>query len=123
MDVLIIIGSALLVPVIIMIAGGVMKSNAVGEINYLLGYRTKRSMSSSEAWHFANELCGKIWLIGGLVMIPLTIIGMFISIRLAGLEAGVGIICMLQIAAMLLSLIPVESILKKNFDEDGNRIQ
>ena len=31
------------------------------EINYVYGYRTKRSMMNEETWRFANQYFGKAW--------------------------------------------------------------
>ncbi len=46
------------------------------DINSLIGYRTKRSMRSQEAWDFSQRYAGKAWVglgvVDGLVFIPLS---------------------------------------------------
>ena len=45
----------LLLPVITLILAGILSKKKPGEINRVVGYRTKRSMESQEAWDYANN--------------------------------------------------------------------
>ncbi len=37
------------------------------EINRFVGYRTKRSMASKEAWLYANKTSGKLFVLNGII--------------------------------------------------------
>ena len=37
------------------------------EINKFVGYRTKRSMASKEAWKYANKTSGKLFVLNGII--------------------------------------------------------
>ena len=51
----------LLIPAIQLLAGEWMVRRPPQKINGLVGYRTRRSMASREAWLFAQEYCGRLW--------------------------------------------------------------
>lgn len=51
----------LLIPVILIIAGGMMWKHCPKTINTAYGYRTKLSMTNMETWKFAHDYCGKLW--------------------------------------------------------------
>ena len=57
------------VPIFILIAGGWMFFFPPKDINAMMGYRTKRSMKNQENWDFAQRYSGKVWLIGGSIML------------------------------------------------------
>lgn len=61
----------------IALGGLAMKSRAdSSERN--IGFRTKRSLASGEAWRLANSACGIRWLILGIVSLVLTLVSVFI---------------------------------------------
>ena len=115
---------ALLVPAVMVLFGRVFLRRPPKSINSVYGYRTKRSMASPEAWKFAHETCGRLWLRWGMGTAVLSVLGMLSSL---GWETeamawwGLGLI-LLQCVALFLSMIPVERELKKNFDLSGHRI-
>ena len=53
---------ALLLPLSMMAFGKLFLVRPPKEINCVFGYRTRRSMSSPEAWAFAHGFCGRLWL-------------------------------------------------------------
>ena len=113
----------LLVPIIMIIAGASFLSSSPKQINYIVGYRTSMSMKKEETLRFAHNHCGKIWLWVGTAMIPLSIIPMLFVLK--GSKDTVGnlgsVICIVQIAVIIISIFPVEAALRKKFDKDGNR--
>ncbi|MBO5006322.1 MAG: SdpI family protein [Clostridia bacterium] len=115
----------LLTPAVTIIFGASFKKSAPKEINYIFGYRTERSMKTRETWDFAHSLLGKIWLVGGLLSVPVSALPMLLVMEKSKDAIGTAsiIIIFVQVAALLLSLIPVERALKKNFDKDGKRIE
>lgn len=114
---------SLFVPLIMLIFGIVFLKKSPNKINPVYGYRSRRSMKSIEAWKFAHFLCAKIWLYAGIVMLLLTILAMLLVLNKS--EETIGtvaqIVIYVQLAVLLLSIIPVEAALKRNFDENGNR--
>lgn len=113
----------LLIPLLMIIYGYVYSQRAPKKINYFSGYRTRRSMQNKETWDFAHRYFGRLSLVFGLVLMPLTIIAA-LTFRNKDVET-VGIMGTLlmtgQIVFLIILIIPTEIALKKNFDKDGNR--
>ena len=122
-DWLIIGATVLFIPLLMLFVAIIFLKKTPNSINPVYGYRSRRSMKSPEAWKFAHYLCAKIWLYAGIVMLLLTILAMLLVLNKSEDIVGlVGqIILYLQIAVIVLSIIPVEIALKRNFDENGNR--
>lgn len=113
----------LLIPLIMILFGRYFVKKAPDKINILFGYRTTMSMKNQDTWQFAHKYCGKIWLVCGSVLLPLTVAGMLLLIgKGKDFIGNVGsIICMLQLIPLVLAILPTEIALKKTFDKDGNR--
>lgn len=113
----------LLIPLLMIIYGYVYSQRAPKKINYFSGYRTRRSMQNKETWDFAHRYFGRLSLVFGLVLMPLTIIAA-LTFRNTDVET-VGIMGTLlmtgQIVFLIILIIPTEIALKKNYDKDGNR--
>lgn len=79
-------------------------------------------MKSNETWIFANKCMGRLWRKVGLLLI-LTLIPMLFVINKSEDYIGVvgGIISILQVIAIVGTIIPIEKALKENFDEEGNK--
>lgn len=113
----------LLIPLTMIFFGWLLFRKTPKEINYVYGYRTKRSMMNEETWRFANQYFGKVWYLCGLILAPLSVIAIA---NVFGKEPGTvgtvgGIITMLQMLPLIGAIVPTESELKKNFDENGKR--
>lgn len=115
----------LLIPCVMIGFGSYFKNHPPKNINYIVGYRTARSMKSKETWDFAHRHSGRTWVNCGLVLLPVSAAVMLLA--LGKDEDTVGIfgaaVCIGQVVALILSIIPTEIALKKNFDENGQRIQ
>ncbi len=116
---------SLFVPIIMVIFGKSFLKAAPKEINGIYGYRTAMSMKNQDTWEFAHKHFGKVWFYSGLILLPLNIIPLlFVMGESKDLIGTIGIlVCLIDTAVMLLSIIPTERALKKNFDSDGNRIK
>ena len=68
----------LLIPLTMLLFGWLFFRRTPKEINYVFGYRTKRSMRNEETWKFANQYFGKVWYLCGLLSAPLSVIAMAI---------------------------------------------
>ncbi len=116
---------SLFVPIIMVIFGKSFLKAAPKEINGIYGYRTAMSMKNQDTWEFAHKHFGKVWFYAGLILLPLNIIPLlFVMGESKDLIGTIGIlVCLIDTAVMLLSIIPTERALKKNFDSDGNIIK
>lgn len=113
----------LLIPLTMIFFGWLLCRKTPKEINYVYGYRTKRSMMNEETWRFANQYFGKVWYLCGLISAPLSVIAIAIVFGKGPGTVGTvgGIITMLQMLPLIGAIVPTESELKKNFDENGKR--
>ena len=113
----------LLIPLTMIFFGWLLFRKTPKEINYVYGYRTKRSMMNEETWRFANQYFGKAWYLCGLISAPLSVIAIAIVFGKGPGTVGMvgGIITMLQMLPLIGAIVPTESELKKNFDENGKR--
>lgn len=114
---------SVIVPLIVVLCGYLMKYHTLKEITELIGYRTKRSMSSQEAWCFANELCGELFLKGGLISIlpslALSLAGCFLFGNSNGVLISTVIEC-IQVALIFSPVYYIEKQLKLKFEKDDN---
>ena len=113
----------LLIPLCMFGIGHSFTKTHPGAINTGFGYRTTRAMKSPEAWAFAHHHCGNTWRKAGLIMLPISVVAMLFtlgkSLDFTGIYACV--LCGIQMVTMLVSIIPTERALKREFDEHGNR--
>ena len=114
---------SLLIPLMMLIFGWIMLMHPPKEPNSVFGYRTAASGRSQESWLYAQKLCGKIWLILGFAMLVVSFACFLLPIWKDENGASVaGAVMMgVQTALMLLSIIPVEVALHRNFDSEGKR--
>ncbi len=76
----------LLMPLFMIGFGWMFMTNAPKDINTSFGYRTKRSMKNQDTWDFAHMHFGKTWFVCGIVLIPASLVLMFLVM---GREADV----------------------------------
>lgn len=115
----------LLVPLTMLLSGRWLDKYPPKEINGLLGYRTKRSRKSADAWNFAQHFCGKLWVKIGIVLFPVTLLAMlpFLKSGIDAVSIAALVVSAAQILVMVASIWPVERALRRNFDENGVRKQ
>jgi len=111
----------LLMPLFMTGFGWMFMTNAPKDINTSFGYRTKRSMKNQDTWDFAHKHFGKTWFVCGIVLIPASLVLMFLVMgREADVIRTTGFIILgLQLFLMLGAILPTETALKNNFDEFG----
>ena len=111
----------LLMPLFMIGFGWMFMTNAPKDINTSFGYRTKRSMKNQDTWDFAHKHFGKTWFVCGIVLIPASLVLMFLVMgREADVIRTMGFIILgLQLFLMLGAILPTETALKNNFDEFG----
>ena len=111
----------LLIPLLMLATGLVSSRRTPKSINYLIGYRTRRSMINQETWNFANRTMGRIWITWSLLLlIPSGLVLFFLKTRVEqNLETWIVVLTLVQLAVLILSIFPVERALKAKFDDKG----
>ena len=115
--------SDLLIPALQIIFGWVLWKHCPKTINNAYGYRTKWSKKNQDTWKFANEHCGRTWLVVGSILLVLTVVA---HIPFYGAdEDTIGNLCLIvtcvQLGFLIGSIFPTEGALKRTFNEDGTR--
>ena len=115
----------LLTPLVMIIYGSIFekKPPKIARSKFAFGYRTVMSMRNEETWEYAHRFFGKLWFRLGIAVGLISIIVLFFFIGKDKDTVGfVGmIIDYVQLAAMLLPVIPTEISLRRRFDKYGNR--
>lgn len=110
-----------LLPAILLGLGRHFYHHPPQKINYIWGYRTKRSMQNQETWAFAHHYYGKQAVLFCKFLLPLSVIAMLPTYRqsvdLIGLISA--IVCTVQIFVLFALIGLTEHALKKAFDENG----
>ena len=111
----------LIMPLMMVGFGLLLMKNPPKKINSYYGYRTRRSVRSQETWDFAHYYFGKLWLVCGLVSLPLSLVPLCLVlgkseqvISVAGL-----IVLGIQTLLLLVTILLTERALMKKFDEFG----
>lgn len=114
----------LLIPVTMIGFGKYFLKNAPKEINGIFGYRTTMSMKNKDTWLFAHNYFGKFWYIGGLILLPISVIIMVFVIGKTEDTVGIvgGILCIVQMIPLVAPILPTERALRRAFDKNGNRL-
>lgn len=113
----------LLIPALLIAVGYSMWKHCPGKINAVIGYRTRRSMKNMDTWKFAHEYCGRLWWKIGWGMLLPSVLVQFSVLHCPENTVGIvgGILCTVQTAVLVLSIVPTEAALKRTFTEDGER--
>lgn len=105
----------IIIPFAVTFGGFILKQCADSDVDSTVGYRTRRSMVSKEAWKLANKTCSRLWITGGIITTVISVILPFSVCLLLNEKAGlyVGVFVLLaQITAFILSVVTVENRLK-----------
>lgn len=111
----------LLIPIIMIVVGNSMRLGKFKTINFVTGYRTRRSMKNQQTWDYAHRECGLLWRRWGSTMLVLTVIAMLLFMGEDTDHIGVvgSVITVLQMIPLFLSIAIVEKKLREKFDENG----
>lgn len=124
-DLAILLVDVFAVPAILLGFGWQFMKNPPRDINGDYGYRTPMSMKNRDTWEFAHQVCGRVWWRAGWVLLALSAALLtWMQTRPGGGRTNwlLGILTALgEAAALLLTIIPVERALKKEFDQNGIR--
>lgn len=113
----------MLIPFTLVGFGHSFLKNTPKNINAVFGYRTGMSMKNEATWEFAHHYCGRLWYRAGLVLLPVSAAAMLCVMGRdsAAVSKVGGVLCLIQLAALIGAVFPTERALKKTFDSDGNR--
>lgn len=108
---------------LMIIAGWHMWKHCPKDINSAIGYRSRRSMINMDTWKFAHENCGRRWWkIGWCMLFPTIFVQIPFYRQSDTMIAWLGIvICIVECAILILSIVPTEHALKRSFYDDGSR--
>lgn len=93
-------------------------------IQHVSGYRTSRSMKNQDTWEFSQKYCAKLSLYMFFPSLVLAVVIMPMSIgKSMELIGWIGLgITIIQMMSFGIIVICTEKVLKKTFDENGNRL-
>ena len=113
----------LLIPCTMIVFGWIMREHPPKDINSSFGYRTRMSMLNEDTWKFAHKTCGTLWRKTGWITLFPSALVQFPFLHSSDDTIGtVGLIlCLLQCAVLIGSILPVERALKRTFHPDGTR--
>ena len=110
--------SYLITPLVLMIAGLLSWRNPP-QYGGSIGYRTKRSSSSEQAWYFAQVFWGRLVLFMDIPVLAVSVgAGVFQTVKALSDDAGFVICCIvitIQLVPLFVSIAATESQLKKHF--------
>ena len=113
----------LMIPVVMIWIGMIFQKKPPTKINGWYGYRTSMSRKNMDTWKFAHHYFGKLWMIGGKILLPITILAMFFVLGKETDTVGFFSACVAY-AECILMLVPVvmtEIALHRRFDRNGIR--
>lgn len=113
------LASVLICPVAMILAGLLMWKHCANGKPGALGYRTRRSTASPEAWRFANYDCGRrCWHWGCLLLLP-SVVAMLPVYGATEDIVGTlgGLIVTIDCVIMIALIIPTEWALKREFGD------
>ena len=115
--------SVAFIPLLLIVIGKIFDKYPSKEPNIAIGFRTKLSMMNKETWDYAQRLFPKVWISLGRIMLPLSLIILFLLYSEDKDYTGnLALILMLvQEVLMLGSILYINLKLKKAFNSDGSR--
>ena len=115
---------SLLMPALMIILGARFQRRPPKSINAFFGYRTRRSMLNRDTWAYAHRFFGRIWLILGLILLPLSATYMT-PLRTADandVSHATTILCIIQLVTLIVPIFFTEGSLRRHFDDEGKKI-
>lgn len=99
------------------VEAGILRRKKCASLGAGRGYRTTLSMASQEAWDYAQKLCSKRYIIGGIVMgvAALLLIKAAPVETLASLYVFTAAIGLFEVVAVILLIASVETSLRKRY--------
>jgi uncharacterized membrane protein len=112
----------LLLPTIMILIGILFMKFPPKKINHVYGYRTAMSMKNLDTWRFAHAHCGRLWMIAGLALLPLSAVLLLVLQNEPDLGFFGVAYMILQAVLIFIPIILTEKALNKHFDKHGKRL-
>lgn len=109
--------SVIPVPVLMIVFGLLWKKHPPKSINWMYGYRTRRSMKNNKTWEFAHLYQAEMWRWSGIALLVFSLI--FALLFKKDYKEIPDWIFNIELGIMILSIVPTELALAKRFDKDG----
>ena len=120
----IVLSVSLIIPLVMVIAGICFRNGLPRKVNWWTGYRTSMACKNQDTWVFAHKYLAKLLIPLGLIFIFLVaIFALLAAFGIFTLELLLWLAGAQAIAFFLLSFIPTEMALRKEFDRNGKRRQ
>lgn len=121
----IILAFDLIIPFVMTIGGLLMWKKTPKNISSVIGYRTSSSKKNLDTWNTANRYSGKLFFRWGIVLLLLSFLAHLLLIHSSDnvISLSSVIIAFVQIIPFILIIISTENLMKKTFDDNGNRKQ
>ncbi|MCL2426957.1 MAG: SdpI family protein [Oscillospiraceae bacterium] len=118
----IIFGLAL--PLVLLVFGLFTRIGLPRRVNWFVGYRTPLACKNQDTWVFAHEYWGRLMIILSSILTVLSIVGIvLIANDVFTLDPAlvVALPALATVIAVIVSIIPTEIALRKEFDKSGER--
>jgi len=116
----------LALPLVLLVFGLFTRIGLPKRVNWFVGYRTPLACKNQDTWVFAHRYWGKLMIVFGIILVALAVVGfVLIAFDVFTLEPALvmAIPPLATVVAAIISIIPTEIALRKEFDKDGNRRQ
>jgi len=110
-----------IITVIYLSGGLILKKTATSKPNALIGYRTRRSSASCQAWNYANSLAGKLLFGVGTFTLLVGLLMLVLLRNSSEQQATTWVIVHTYLSVILLFVIIIitELNLRKKYDKNG----
>ncbi len=100
------------------ILGGIcMKKYAASPADKSIGYKTTRAVCNEKTWYYANNNCGKIWIITGIISFLLTLAALiFITGQKTAAVVQTSVLILMTVS-VIISAAVIESKLKRMIND------
>lgn len=114
---------ALWLPVFLIVYCNVYRNKAPKDINGGNGYKTAMSRLNRDTWEFANRYYNRMMRVAGWILLVFSL-AVMLFVRGKGKQtaenSGLALLAV-QVAVLMICMIPTERALRRTFDENGNR--
>ncbi len=99
------------------VEAGILRIKKCASLGAGRGYRTQLSMASQEAWDYAQKLCSKRYIIGGIAMAAaaLLLIRLAPTDTLTNLYVFTAAIALFEVVTVIVLIASVETSLRKRY--------
>ena len=79
------------------------------------------SMKNKDTWVYAHKISDKLWFVFGLMLLPVSVIILFLLLKMVGFGIDILIVMGVQLITLLSSIFLTEAALRAKYDKDCER--